>query len=156
MQTTITKRGQTVVPAPIRKRYHIEEGDSLVWIDDGETIRVVPVARRAVAMDTARGGIVGVVDGLEEGAAATRDDVGVGGGDIDRRGQRRRLAQGQEQGEAREGASPLALQLPPHPPRQAGEIVMVTSEALALLSRRTMRHVLATPILRIDPSPLER
>ena len=45
MQTTITKRGQTVIPAPIRKRYHIEEGDSLVWIDDGETIRVVPVAR---------------------------------------------------------------------------------------------------------------
>ncbi|MGH3998560.1 MAG: AbrB/MazE/SpoVT family DNA-binding domain-containing protein [Pseudonocardiaceae bacterium] len=45
MQTTITKRGQTVVPAPIRKRYHIGEGDSLVWIDDGETIRVVPVAR---------------------------------------------------------------------------------------------------------------
>jgi AbrB family looped-hinge helix DNA binding protein len=45
MQTAVTKRGQTVIPAAIRKRYHIEEGDSLVWIDDGETIRVIPVGR---------------------------------------------------------------------------------------------------------------
>ena len=44
MQTAVTKRGQTVIPAPIRKRYQIQEGDSLVWIDDGETIRVIPVA----------------------------------------------------------------------------------------------------------------
>lgn len=43
MQTTVTKRGQTVVPAKIRKRYQIHEGDALVWLDDGETIRVVPV-----------------------------------------------------------------------------------------------------------------
>jgi AbrB family looped-hinge helix DNA binding protein len=45
MQTAVTKCGQTVIPAVIRKRYHIEEGDSLVWLDDGETIRVIPVAR---------------------------------------------------------------------------------------------------------------
>jgi AbrB family looped-hinge helix DNA binding protein len=45
MQTAVTKRGQTVIPAPIRKRYQIQEGDSLVWIDDGETIRVIPVAQ---------------------------------------------------------------------------------------------------------------
>lgn len=43
MQTTITRRWQTVIPAPIRKRYRISEGDSLVWIDDGQAIRVVPV-----------------------------------------------------------------------------------------------------------------
>ena len=45
MQTAVTKRGQTVIPAAIRKRYHIEEGDYLVWLDDGVSIRVVPVAR---------------------------------------------------------------------------------------------------------------
>ena len=45
MQTAVTRRGQTVIPAAIRRRYHIEEGDSLVWIDDGETIHVVPIAR---------------------------------------------------------------------------------------------------------------
>ena len=43
MQTAVTKRGQTVIPAAIRKRYQIENGAHLVWLDDGETIRVVPV-----------------------------------------------------------------------------------------------------------------
>ena len=43
MQTKITKRGQTVVPASIRKRYDMEEGGILVWLDDGETIKVVPI-----------------------------------------------------------------------------------------------------------------
>ena len=43
MQTAVTKRGQTVIPAAIRKRYRIDKGVRLVWLDDGETIRVVPV-----------------------------------------------------------------------------------------------------------------
>jgi AbrB family looped-hinge helix DNA binding protein len=43
MQTTLTRRGQTVVPAPIRKRYDIREGDHLVWLDDGQNIKVIPV-----------------------------------------------------------------------------------------------------------------
>ncbi len=43
METAVTKRGQTNIPAAIRKRYHIKEGDRIVWLDDGETIRVVPV-----------------------------------------------------------------------------------------------------------------
>ena len=43
MQTAITKRGQTVIPAPIRKRYQIHDGDSLMWIDDGKMIRVIPI-----------------------------------------------------------------------------------------------------------------
>jgi AbrB family looped-hinge helix DNA binding protein len=43
MQTTISKRGQTVVPAAIRKRYNILDGDRLAWIDDGETIKIVPI-----------------------------------------------------------------------------------------------------------------
>lgn len=42
MQTAITQRGQTVIPAPIRKRYNIMTGDHLVWLDDGQTIKVVP------------------------------------------------------------------------------------------------------------------
>ncbi len=43
METSVTKRGQTVIPALIRKRYRIQEGDRLAWLDDGETIHVVPV-----------------------------------------------------------------------------------------------------------------
>ena len=49
MQTKITKRGQTVVPAPIRKRYNIREGDRLVWLDDGETIKVIPISSDPVS-----------------------------------------------------------------------------------------------------------
>lgn len=40
---SVTKKGQTNIPASIRKRHHIKEGDRLVWLDDGEVIRVVPV-----------------------------------------------------------------------------------------------------------------
>jgi len=43
MQTTLSKRGQTVVPAQIRKRHQIMDGDKLVWIDDGETLKIVPI-----------------------------------------------------------------------------------------------------------------
>lgn len=45
MQTAVTKRGQTVIPAAIRKRYHIDSDVHLAWLDDGETIRVVPVPK---------------------------------------------------------------------------------------------------------------
>jgi AbrB family looped-hinge helix DNA binding protein len=41
METTLTRRGQTVVPAEIRKRYHLQEGDKLIWIDDGRTVKVI-------------------------------------------------------------------------------------------------------------------
>jgi AbrB family looped-hinge helix DNA binding protein len=43
METAVTKRGQTVIPAKIRKRFRIDGGSHLVWLDDGETIRVVPI-----------------------------------------------------------------------------------------------------------------
>ena len=43
MQTSVTKRGQTVIPATIRSRYDIQPGDYLVWVDDGTTIKIVPV-----------------------------------------------------------------------------------------------------------------
>lgn len=43
METIVSRRGQTVVPAAIRQRYNIKDGDQLVWIDDGEIIRVIPV-----------------------------------------------------------------------------------------------------------------
>jgi bifunctional DNA-binding transcriptional regulator/antitoxin component of YhaV-PrlF toxin-antitoxin module len=48
MQTMISKRGQTVVPAVLRRKHKIETGDRLVWIDDGETIKVVPVSGDSV------------------------------------------------------------------------------------------------------------
>ena len=41
-KTTVTQRGQTVVPAKIRKDHQIGLQTQLAWIDDGTTIRVVP------------------------------------------------------------------------------------------------------------------
>ena len=43
LTTTVTKRAQTVVPAPIRQQHNIRPGDTLAWIDDGETIKVIPL-----------------------------------------------------------------------------------------------------------------
>jgi len=44
-KSSVTKRGQTVIPASIRKKYHIVEGTRLEWIDTGEGIRVVPIPK---------------------------------------------------------------------------------------------------------------
>ena len=55
MKTAVTKRGQTVIPAQIRKKYHIQPGDHLVWLDDGQTIKVVPVPADPVRALRGRG-----------------------------------------------------------------------------------------------------
>jgi bifunctional DNA-binding transcriptional regulator/antitoxin component of YhaV-PrlF toxin-antitoxin module len=64
MQTAVTKRGQTVIPAAIRKRYHITGQVHLAWLDDGETIRVVPVPLDSVASLRGRGRGQKLVDRL--------------------------------------------------------------------------------------------
>jgi AbrB family looped-hinge helix DNA binding protein len=51
--TTVTKRGRIVVPAPIRQRHDIQSGDTLAWIDDGETIKVIPLPSEPI--DALRG-----------------------------------------------------------------------------------------------------
>jgi len=43
MKTSVTKRGQTVIPAIFRKKYGIKENASIQWIDTGEGIKVVPI-----------------------------------------------------------------------------------------------------------------
>lgn len=43
LKSTLTKRGQTVVPAQLRRRYRMEAGTALEWIDTGEDIRVIPL-----------------------------------------------------------------------------------------------------------------
>lgn len=53
MQSTITARGQTVVPAAIRHQFHLGPTDRLEWILDGGGIRVVPV--RSNPIDAFRG-----------------------------------------------------------------------------------------------------
>ena len=53
MQSTITTRGQTVVPAPIRNQFHLGPADRLEWILDNDSIRVIPV--RANPINAFRG-----------------------------------------------------------------------------------------------------
>lgn len=64
MQTAVTKRGQTVIPAAIRKRYQIGRGVHLVWLDDGETIRVVPVTDDPIKSLRGRGRGKGITERL--------------------------------------------------------------------------------------------
>jgi len=49
MQSTITARGQTVIPATIRRRFHLSPEDRLEWIVENGTIQVVPVRKDPIA-----------------------------------------------------------------------------------------------------------
>ncbi|CAN5893748.1 hypothetical protein BH24DEI2_BH24DEI2_09490 [soil metagenome] len=55
MRTTVTGRGQTVIPSDIRKRYGITEGDTLVWLEDPSGIKVIPVPHDPVSALRGRG-----------------------------------------------------------------------------------------------------
>ena len=68
MKTTVTTRGQTVVPAKIRKDHQITAQTQLEWIDDGDTIRVVPLP--ADAIRAARG----ISTGLHQRLLAAREE----------------------------------------------------------------------------------
>ena len=43
LRTTLTVRGQTVIPASIRKAYGLKSNTKLEWIEDGKCIRVIPL-----------------------------------------------------------------------------------------------------------------
>ena len=45
MVTTVTERGQTAIPARIRKRFGFKPHQKLVWVEDGQVIFVLPLAK---------------------------------------------------------------------------------------------------------------
>lgn len=49
MRSTITARGQTVVPADIRREFHLTPADRLEWFVDADGIRVVPVRENPIS-----------------------------------------------------------------------------------------------------------
>jgi AbrB family looped-hinge helix DNA binding protein len=44
MVSTVTTRGQTAIPAALRRRYNIAPNSRIEWIDDGFGIVVVPLS----------------------------------------------------------------------------------------------------------------
>jgi AbrB family looped-hinge helix DNA binding protein len=42
-KTSVTRKGQTVVPAPLRKRFNIGPSSQLVWSTDGKVMQVTPL-----------------------------------------------------------------------------------------------------------------
>jgi bifunctional DNA-binding transcriptional regulator/antitoxin component of YhaV-PrlF toxin-antitoxin module len=73
MRTTVTSRGQTVVPAKIRRDRQIGKRTKLEWIDDGSSIRVVPVAADPVRA------VKGTTKGLRRKLVAERNRERRGG-----------------------------------------------------------------------------
>ena len=72
MRSTITARGQTVIPAAIRRQFNLSPSDRLEWIIENDTIRVVPV--RADPIQAFRGrGKGGTVARLLAERAADRE-----------------------------------------------------------------------------------
>lgn len=55
MRSTITARGQTVIPAEIRRRFHLDPSKRLEWIVDNGSIRVVPVTEDPIDAFRGRG-----------------------------------------------------------------------------------------------------
>ena len=44
-EVKVTRQCQTTIPLEIRKKYKIDEGDSVIYVDLGEHIAIVPVSR---------------------------------------------------------------------------------------------------------------
>ena len=49
MRSTVTRRGQTVIPAKLRGLYQLEEGSQIEWIDTGSGLKVIPVPADPIA-----------------------------------------------------------------------------------------------------------
>lgn len=72
MKSTVTVRGQTVIPASIRKQFKIEPKDRLEWRVEGNVIKVYPIpADPIVALEGKLKG-TGITKALIEGRQKER------------------------------------------------------------------------------------
>ena len=66
MKSTLSERGQTVVPAELRRRYELKPGTELEWLDTGHGLLVVPVPTDPLAALVGRGQGEGLLPKLLE------------------------------------------------------------------------------------------
>ena len=55
MRSTITARGQTVIPAEIRQKFNLTPADRLEWVVDSTGIHVKPVQKDPIQAFRGRG-----------------------------------------------------------------------------------------------------
>jgi AbrB family looped-hinge helix DNA binding protein len=55
LRTTVTRRGQTVIPAKLRSRYALRDGTQIEWLDTGSGLKVIPVPADPIAALRGRG-----------------------------------------------------------------------------------------------------
>jgi bifunctional DNA-binding transcriptional regulator/antitoxin component of YhaV-PrlF toxin-antitoxin module len=67
MTSTITTKGQTVVPKELRRQFELDSGAVLDWHADGDSMRVVKLTR------SAKGGFIQALRRLGRVPAAPRD-----------------------------------------------------------------------------------
>jgi AbrB family looped-hinge helix DNA binding protein len=67
MTSTITTKGQTVVPKELRRKFELDSGAVLDWRADGDSMRVVKLTR------SAKGGFIQALRRLGRVPAAPRD-----------------------------------------------------------------------------------
>jgi AbrB family looped-hinge helix DNA binding protein len=68
----MTERGQTAIPARIRKRFNLKPHQKLVWTEDGKIISILPVAADPVGAFRQKGKLSGLSAALLK---ARREDV---------------------------------------------------------------------------------
>jgi AbrB family looped-hinge helix DNA binding protein len=65
--STITTKGQTVVPKELRRKFELDSGAVLDWLADGDSMRVVKLTR------SAKGGFIQALRRLGRVPAFPRD-----------------------------------------------------------------------------------
>ncbi len=48
--SAVTKKGQVTIPAPIRKRLGLREGDRVAFVEEGEKVQLRPVRNDVAAI----------------------------------------------------------------------------------------------------------
>ena len=49
MESVITEKGQVVIPAALRRKYRIEKGSRIQWLDTGLAIKLIPIPKDPIS-----------------------------------------------------------------------------------------------------------